>query len=135
MRSRPPCPCSSPGAAQLEWRNVYDPDGPSYRITTDRDAPVQPDLVIVKSYGQVLRDYLLHPEHKFHGPDGQPCGRLTRGVLRRRPVHVRDLRYIGKEANKLDDVQAGLVGAARRGPHRIHRPPRRLVSPGCAAGP
>ena len=58
----------------------------------------------------MLRDYRLHPEHKFHGPDGQSCQRLTRGLLRRRPVHVGDLRYIGKEANKLDDVQAGIIG-------------------------
>jgi hypothetical protein len=58
----------------------------------------------------VLRQYRLHPEHKFHGPDGEACGRLTRGVLRRRPVRAVDVRYIGKEANRLDDVQAGLVG-------------------------
>ncbi|HEX2809223.1 MAG TPA: hypothetical protein VHN80_23915, partial [Kineosporiaceae bacterium] len=94
----------------LEWRNLYDPDGPTYRITTDRDAPAEPDLAIVKSYGQVLREYRLHPEHKFSGPDGEACGRLTRGLLRRRPVRVLDVRYIGKEANRLDDVQAGLVG-------------------------
>jgi hypothetical protein len=94
----------------LEWRNLYDSDGPTYRITTDRHAPAEPDLAIVKSYGQVLREYRLHPEHKFSGPDGEACGRLTRGVLRRRPVRVLDVRYIGKEANRLDDVQAGLVG-------------------------
>jgi hypothetical protein len=95
---------------QLQWRNLYDPDGPAYRITTDRDAPVEPDLVIVKSYAQVLREYRLHPEHKFNGPDGKPCGRNTTGILHRRPVHVLDLRHIGKEANRLDDVQAGLIG-------------------------
>ncbi len=95
----------------LPWRNLYDPDGPTYRITTHRGAPAEPDLVVVKSYADVLREYRLHPEHKFHGPDGTPCGRLTRGVLHRRPVHLAGpLRHIGKEANRLDDVQAGLVG-------------------------
>lgn len=95
---------------RLPWRNLYDPDGPTYRITTDRDAPASPDLVVVKSYANVLRDYRLHPEHKFHGPDGTPCQRLTHGVLQRRPVQLAGpVRHIGKEANRLDDVHAGLV--------------------------
>ncbi len=95
---------------QLEWRNLYNPDGPTYRITTNRTAPAEAGTVIVKSYGQVLREYRLHPEHKFQDVDGRPGAPLTRGVIRRRPVHVRDTRYIGKEANNLDNVQAGLVG-------------------------
>ena len=95
----------------LNWRNHYDPHGPVYRITTDRSAPAHPDTVIVKSYRDVLRDYRLHPEHKFHGPDGQPCRRATRGLLRRRPVHPAGApKLIGKEANRLDDVRAGLIG-------------------------
>jgi hypothetical protein len=34
--------------ASLEWRNIYNPAGPSYRITTDKTAPPTPDLVVVK---------------------------------------------------------------------------------------
>jgi hypothetical protein len=94
--------------ADLEWRNIYDPDGPSYRITTDKTAPAASDLVIVKSYGDILRDYRVHPEHKFNGPDQQPCRRNTRGILQRRPVHLNGpVRLIGKEANNIDEVQAG----------------------------
>ncbi len=95
----------------LEWRNLYDPGGKTYRITTDRNAPAELDLVIVKSYQHVLHEYRLHPEQKFHGPDAQLCRRLTRGVLQRRPVDLLAApRLIGKEANRLDDVQVGLVG-------------------------
>jgi hypothetical protein len=94
--------------ANLEWRNIYDPDGPSYRITTDRDAPAAPNLVVVKSYADVLREYRIHPEYKFNGPDGQPCRRNTRGLLQRRSVHLTGpVRLIGKEANNIDEVQAG----------------------------
>jgi hypothetical protein len=92
----------------LEWRNIYDPDGPSYRITTDKEAPVAADLVIVKSYANVIREYRLHPEYKFNGPDGQPCLRDTRGVLQRRGIDlVGPVLLIGKEANNIDEVQAG----------------------------
>jgi len=95
---------------ELDWRNRYDPNGPGYRITTDRNAPPAADLAGVQSYADVLHQYRMHPEHKFNGPDGQPCGRNTAGVLRRRPVTLTSTaRLIGKEANRLDDVQAGLI--------------------------
>jgi hypothetical protein len=94
--------------ASLEWRNIYDPDEPSYHITTDKTAAPAADLVIVKSYGDVLRQYRIHPEYKFNGPDGQPCRRNTRGLLQRRSVHLDGReRLIGKEANNIDEVQAG----------------------------
>lgn len=38
------------------------------------------------------------------------CGRPTRGLLARRPIEVSLVHYIGKEANRLEDVEAGLVG-------------------------
>ncbi len=99
---------NNPEWALLEWRNLYDPDGRTYRITTDRNAPAEPDLVIAKSYQHVLREYRLHPEHKFHGPDCQQCQRLTRGVLQRRPIHLLGTpRLIGKEANELGSSTSG----------------------------
>jgi hypothetical protein len=96
----------------LDWRNLYAPDGPTCRITTDKQATVEPDLVIVRSYRDILLEHRNHPEHKFNGPDGEPCRRGTRGQLHRRPVHTAGpLHLIGKEANRLDDVQAGVVGS------------------------
>jgi hypothetical protein len=94
--------------ATLEWRNIYDPDGPSYRITTEWTPAAAADLVVVKSYGDILRDYRIHPEYKFNGPDQQPCRRNTRGLLQRRRIDLAGpVRLIGKEANNIDDVQAG----------------------------
>ena len=50
----------------------------------------------------------MHPEYKFNGPDRQPCRRNTRGLLQRRSVHLTGpVRLIGKEANNIDEVQAG----------------------------
>lgn len=93
---------------RLSWRNMYDPDDSTYRITTDRE-DLRRGAVLVKSYGQVLREYRLHPEHKFNGPDGQRCRFLTRGLLQRRVVYAAGPAHLtGKEANKLDEVQAGL---------------------------
>jgi len=95
---------------ELDWRNRYDPDGPSYTITTDKNAPPDPHLAGVQSYADVLHHYRMHPEHKFNGSDGQPCGRATTGVLHRRPVTLTgSARLIGKEANNLDDVHNGLI--------------------------
>jgi len=95
---------------ELVWRNRYDPDGPSYTITTDRNASPDPHLAGVQSYADVLHHYRMHPEHKFNGSDGQHCRRDTAGVLHRRPVTLTgSARLIGKEANNLDDVQNGLI--------------------------
>jgi len=68
-------------------------------------------LALIKSYGQILREYRLNPEHKFRGPDGKTWNRATGGLLRRRPVHASLPQYIGKEANRLDSVQARTIGA------------------------
>jgi hypothetical protein len=47
-------------------------------------------------------------EYKFNGPDGQPCRRSTRGILQRRQVDLTcPVRLIGKEANNIDEPQAG----------------------------
>lgn len=51
-------------------------------------------------------------EHKLNSPDGGVCERATDGQLRRRAVRSDGrLQLIGKEANRLDEVQSGLVGA------------------------
>jgi hypothetical protein len=93
----------------LEWRNLYDPDGVAHEVTTDRLVPPHPNLALIKSYGQILREYSLHPEYKFHGPGGEPCARDTRGLMRRRTVRAVGTQHIGKEANRLDDVRAGVI--------------------------
>jgi hypothetical protein len=54
----------------------------------------------VKCYGNILGAYREHPEAKFLGSDGQPCNKLTRGLLRRSHIVANCHRYIGKETSR-----------------------------------
>ena len=100
---------------ELEWRNVHDPASSVYRIThetliTRGGQSLPPGVVGAKAYRDVLNAYRQHPEPKSLGPDGRPCSRRTNGLLTRRPVQALSLTHIGKEANLLDEIQAGLIG-------------------------
>jgi len=54
----------------------------------------------VKTYREILHQYLYHPESKFAGPDGRPCDPWTRGVLQRRHIVAGDFKYCGKEVKR-----------------------------------
>jgi hypothetical protein len=54
----------------------------------------------VKTYREILHQYLYHPESKFAGPDGRPCDPWTRGVLQRRHIVAADFKYCGKELKR-----------------------------------
>lgn len=88
------------------WTDIHS--GRSYGITT-ADERARPDLVRVKSYRDVLSEHRHHPESKSLGPDGRACRRATRGLLSRRPVRLGGIHYIGKESNRLEDVERGAV--------------------------
>jgi hypothetical protein len=96
----------------LSWRNLYDRTQHTYSVTTRsrRGERGDPDEVRVQALRDVLSDYVSHPEAKSLGPDGSVCGRATTGLLSRRAVVASRIRHIGKEANRLEDVEAGLVG-------------------------
>jgi hypothetical protein len=93
---------------KVAWIDLYS--AARYRISTTGDAG-GPGVARVKTYRDVLAEYRNHPEAKFLGPDGVACGRATRGLLQRRSVWTRAdlITYIGKEANKVEDRQKGLV--------------------------
>ena len=78
-----------------------------FAISTAREA-VGP-VVRVKSYRDVLEEYLTHPEAKSAGLDGTACHRATSGLLQRRPIHAAYFYYIGKESNLFEEVEHGLV--------------------------
>jgi hypothetical protein len=63
----------------------------------------------VKTYGDVLCEYEFHPESKCADVDGNPCDKQTVGLLQRRHICIEHVRYIGKESNQLEAVDAGLV--------------------------
>ena len=91
------------------WTDQYS--GRAYRITTigfhgnRRTARV-------KTYGDVMQEYEVHPESKCADADGRPCGKQTVGLLQRRHVRIDQIKYIGKESNNLEDVESGLQHSA-----------------------
>jgi hypothetical protein len=88
------------------WTDTYS--GEAFRIKTD-DAMWGSRIVRVQSYGDVIARYHTHPEAKSLGPNGEPCNRRTVGLLQRRPVRMGELVHIGKETNRLEEVEQGLV--------------------------
>lgn len=91
---------------RMWWYDVYS--GTRCRITTQKDT-YRANSVIVKSYADELAKYRHHPEPKSADASGAACGKQTKGLLQRRAVHMDRLMYVGKESNRLDDVDAGLV--------------------------
>ena len=93
---------------QMRWINRYS--GRTYQITTEPSNAVErPGLVTVKTYRDIFAAYATNPEPKSADPGGTACHRQTVGLLQRRHVHARTISHIGKEANRLEDAQAGLV--------------------------
>jgi hypothetical protein len=70
-----------------EWLNAM-----YYNVRTGEECHItvgeskNPKVVPVKTYREILQQYLYNPESKFNGPDGKPCDPWTRGVLQRRHI-------------------------------------------------
>jgi hypothetical protein len=93
---------------EQQWINRFN--GRSYRITVEPSRGlVRPGLVTVKTYGDTILDYATHPEPKSLAADGTPCDRTTIGLLERRSVSPTIIQHIGKESNRLEEAQAGLL--------------------------
>jgi hypothetical protein len=52
-----------------------------------------------------LQEYEFHPEAKCADSSGAPCTRQSVGLLGRRHVTIDSLTYIGKESNRLEEVE------------------------------
>ena len=77
--------------------NVHDPLSPEYELTHEYDGK----RALVKNFFMLLDSYQNHPEAKSLGPDGQPCGSETRGLLQRAHLTANwPPVYIGKESDK-----------------------------------
>jgi hypothetical protein len=91
-----------------DWTNRYS--GTRYRSTIEPSGGYErPGIVTIKTYRDVLADYATHPEAKSLGPHGEPSERGLAGLMKRRPVRVAGIRHVGKESNRLEDVQSGLL--------------------------
>jgi hypothetical protein len=99
----------APYGERTRWINRHEPNGQRYRVSVNPNHTAHADTVLGRSYRDIIEAHPYHPESKSLGPDGQPCHSQTVGVLRRRTVRVSAVRYIGKEANELEQVDAGLV--------------------------
>jgi hypothetical protein len=84
------------------WRTAIYRDistGDEYTLY-DEDASSKPGQIDAMCYGGIIERHRFHPEPKFCGPDGQPCGRNTRGLLQRRHVQIGRKIPIRKESNR-----------------------------------
>jgi hypothetical protein len=91
---------------KMNWIDQYT--GNTYRITSTGNNGTR-QTALVKTYGDVLSEYEFHPEAKCADAAGNACEKQTVGLLQRRHVSVDHVRYIGKESNQLEAVDAGLV--------------------------
>ena len=88
----------------MKWIDQYSKTGKRYRISASAPHGSR-TMARVKSYGDVLREYEFHPEAKCADSSGAPCGKQTVGLLGRRHVAIDGFTYIGKESNKLEEVE------------------------------
>lgn len=65
--------------------------------------------VRLRTYRDVLAEYALHPEHKSGDPTGELGLRSSRGFLPRLLVAAGVPVHIGKESNRLEEVEEGAV--------------------------
>jgi hypothetical protein len=90
----------------IDWIDQYS--GNSYRINTHGLHGTKTSAR-VKTYGDIIREYEVHPESKYADAHGNPCGKQTVGLLQRRHISIDHVKYIGKESNNLEAVDAGLA--------------------------
>jgi hypothetical protein len=90
---------------KLPWVDQYS--GQRYGILTTGPHGT-PAAARIKTYGDVLREYEYHAESKCADAKGAPSDKQTIGLLSRRHVRVDGLRFIGKESNRLEEVEQGL---------------------------
>jgi len=88
--------------------NIFQNSGKAYRITTDGYTGSR-TTARVKTYADVLDDYENHPESKCADARGNVCGKQTIGLLYRRHIEIDRVVYIGKESNRLEDVESGMI--------------------------
>jgi hypothetical protein len=90
----------------LPWIDQYS--GTQHEITTEGFHGSR-GVARVKTYGEVWREYEFHPGAKSADAKGKPSGKQSFGLLRRRHVRVERIIYIGKESNRLEEIEAGVI--------------------------
>ena len=120
----------SAAMGEVQWIDQYS--GKRYRITASGPHGSR-TVARVKSYGDVLREYEFHPEAKCADASGAPCTKQTVGLLGRRHVAIDSITYIGKESNRLEEVEEQSLLDPERRVHRVSRSAARRVGQQVAA--
>jgi len=106
-------------ALKATWFNRYD--GKPYRVTVSSASNLRGQARVLK-YGEILEDYRFRPEHKSFGPDGKPCRGETAGLLGRRSIEAFRFVYVGKESNRLEEAQQGMLHDEEQAVNRYDDP-------------
>lgn len=110
-RSAPRCSAHSSGGG-----SGGDPtEAPKALILKCDSDPVWPDdehdnpqAIRLQTYRDVVRKFRPHPKAKDAEVEGAACGLRTVGQLRRRVLREMYVTHVGKEANKLEEVEGGI---------------------------
>jgi hypothetical protein len=95
------CPFSSKQDSWFGMECVSAPSGDKYRmVDCTKKNKLSHNVVIPYQFAHLLIQYQEHPEAKSLAPDGTPCKKDTKGLLRRSHVIAGELRYVGKEADR-----------------------------------
>jgi hypothetical protein len=90
---------------RLSWIDRYSGRQIPVSTTDEMDDPHRARL---QTFRDVIREFRTHPEAKSADADGRACRRQTVGLLRRRIVQETYVAHVGKETNKLEEVESGL---------------------------
>jgi hypothetical protein len=93
---------------QLDWINIKNAAS-RHRLTMMRE---RAGCAVTASWRAYALKYLLHPETKSRATHHEPCQAWTVGLLHRRRALADHRSLIGKEANRLEEREAGLANAS-----------------------
>jgi hypothetical protein len=88
----------------LDWVDRFS--GEAYPVTTIEDSG-RSGPALLQTYGTVFSRYARHLEAKSLDSAGRP-GRGS-GLLLRRPVREGSRAFVGKESNRIEEVEMGLL--------------------------
>lgn len=118
--------------SEIVWTDIQD-SGPKYRMVEASDPRYQHVLTTAEvvdddgcilfcpqTYRELFTHHALNPEYKFLGPNGKPCSPHTDGWLDRRPTRITTFKHMGKESNRIEDLEIGLIGAYDEDPTTVY---------------
>jgi len=102
-------PVSPVAGEASRWIDIHNPEGPTYRVVTGLRQSRDDTTFVGETYAELITEHMRRPEPKSADASGEPCSRNSIGLLGRRHVFVTEIKPIGKEANELELLEAGLI--------------------------